>query len=408
MNPKKIVILCLSWLSVNALSFESTQVLPEGVRNFNLRTVYTETDSKTDKQGQIKPLAIDLWKPLKFKNIISGETGLKKKQLEGLLIQQGWSPEDSVGDFYANLDAQISVWAPIFAYGVTSKLTIATALPIYSASTDISVGFKSNSGADKFIGALTDSKMSNYQSAVEAARKMSEAPSRLNTKLVDNGYQQLDKWQDTGLGDLQVIAKYLAYDGEVFKTTVSGGFVAPTGKTDDPAILTDLPFGDGQWDLISQVILDQDITPQLKINQFYKYTYQAPGNKETRLKTAEESIEVELKEIDYKLGDKVDAGLSIQYEQASTGIQGGLGVIAFRKFSDTYETEDLASKSELEKDSTQEALYWAAKLGYSTVKAYGRGEFAAPLMASIEYRKQQESKNQPRTDFTQIDLKLFF
>ena len=395
-------------LAGNGIAFESTKVLPKGIRNLNLRTLYTTTSTKTNKDGDIEPLAEPLWKPLKFRNILSSEEGLKKKQLQALLLQQGWSEDDSVGDFYAELDAQINVWAPIFAYGISDKLTLATALPIYNASTDIKAGFRTNEGADRFISALTDPTMSNTKSAVEAAEKFQNAIGRLNNKLVDNGYDELEKWNGTGVGDLTILAKYLAYDGDIFKAALTGGFTAPTGKKESPDILTDLPFGDGQWDLISQVTLDQFLTPNLVMNQFVKYTYQAADKKTTRLKTGEETIEVELKELDYKLGDKVDAGISIQYEQPITGIQTGLGLVAYKKYGDRYSTDDLAAKDELQRATDHEAFYWQAKLGYSALGAFKRGEFAVPLMASIEYRKQKIGQNLPRTDFTQVDIRLFF
>lgn len=404
--PISIALTCL--VSTHSLAFESTKVLPKGIRNFNLRTVYTETNSKTDSNGNTEPLAENLWKPLKFKNILSSEKGLKKKQLQALLIQQGWSEEDSVGDFYAELDAQINVWAPIFAFGISKNLTLAAALPIYSASTDISVGFKSNKGAEKFISALTEPTMSNHKSAIEAAGKLLNAPERLNTKLNDNGYDSLSTWNDSGVGDLTFLAKYLAYSGEVFKTAISTGFTAPTGKTEKPSVLTDLPFGDGQWDLITQLTFDQILSSSLVLNQFAKYTYQMEGEKDVRLKTEAESIEVDLVKLNYKLGDKIDAGISLQYEQASSGFQAGLGLVAYRKFGDKYKTSNLEAKKELQKNTDHSAYYWSTKLGYSTLGAYQRGEFAAPLMASIEYRKQQKSENVPKTDFTQVDIRLFF
>ncbi|NRA63895.1 MAG: transporter [Pseudobacteriovorax sp.] len=399
--------LCLIY-NDQSLSFENTQVLPEGIRNLNIRTVYTEANTKTSENGDVESLAEPLWKPLKFRNIISSEEGLKKKQLQALLIQQGWTEDDTVGDFYAELDAQINVWAPIFAYGLTDTITIAAALPFYSASTDIAVGFRTNEGAERFIGALTDPTMSNNNAAVEAGEKLQDAISRLNTKLVDNNYEEFEKWNGSGMGDLTLLAKALVYNGNVLKSAVSAGFTAPTGRIDNPDIFTDLPFGDGQWDVLTQLTFDQQLAKGLVFNQFYKYTYQIEGRKDTRLKTREETIEVEKDNLAFKLGDKIDAGVSLQYEQEQTGLQAGLGLVAFRKYGDRYETDDFEAKQELQRETDQESNYWAAKLGYSTVGAFRRKEFAVPLIASIEYRKQVSGKNMPRTDFTQFDLRLFF
>ena len=217
-------------LAPTALAFESTQVLPQGVRNFNLRTLYTQADNKTDENGDIESLAERLWKPLRFRNVISSEPLLKQKQLKALLIQQGWSEDDSLGDFYAELDAQINVWAPIFAWGVTEKLTLAAALPFYNASTDIQLGFRTNAGAERFLAALTDPAMSNTAAAVESGEKLADAINRLNTKLVDNQYNSFEKWNDSGVGDLSLLAKYLLVNGKILKFAATGGITVPTGK----------------------------------------------------------------------------------------------------------------------------------------------------------------------------------
>lgn len=406
--PRFFVLIIVSAICKPLGAFETTKVLPKGIRNLNIRTINTSTNTKTDSRGAVEPLAEALWKPLKFKNIISSESGLKKTQLEALLLQQGWSTEDSVGDFTADLDAHINVWAPIFAYGMTNKLTFAVALPIYSASTDIEVGFSTNRGAERLLATLTAPSMSNSKSAREVVEKFQNFKGRLNQKLEENNYQAFSKWSDTGIGDMSLLAKYLALDNSYFQLALSAGITAPTGRKDDPNILTDLAFGDGQWDLFSQITTQQWLSSQLTLSQFVKYTYQAPDRKDVRLKTFEETIEVELDSLDYKLGDKVDGGLAIQYEQPLTGFEVGLGFLAFRKFGDSYTTNDFEAKKELQRATDQNANYWQTKLGYSTVEAFRRGDFALPLMASIEYRKQMKSRNVPITDFTQVEIRLFF
>ena len=127
-----------------------------------------------------------------------------------------------------------------------------------------------------------------------------------------------------------------------------------------------------------------------------------------RLRTEAESIEVAKADLDFKLGDKIDAGISLQYEQPMTGVQLGGGLLTYRKYGDRYTTDDLEAKWELQRKTDQVANYWQLGAGYSTVGAFRRKEFPLPLVASLQYRKQVSSQNMPRTDFTQFDLKVFF
>ncbi len=396
-------------LAQTAMGFESTRTLPQGVRNLNFKGVYTTAGQKTDPNGKAISLAEPLWKPLKFKNILSTEEDpLRKTQLEAFLLQQGLSKEQSVGDFQANLNARINVWAPIFAWGLTDKVTLAVAVPYYSTSTDIQAGFRTNAGADDFFARLTTPSMNNYASALDAQDRFQNAIGRLNDKLQRYDYEQLGYWNQSGWGDATVALKTLAVDQDVLKMAVTAGFVAPTGRKENPQILTDLPFGDGQWDIFSQLTFDQKISGDVFFNQFAKYTYQAGDKRTIPWKTAEESIEVPVNSTRFKYGDKVDAGLSVQVEEENTGVTGGLGALYFRKFGDRYEVDDPAVKSELQRWTDQESRYGQVKLGYTTLPAFRRKEFAAPLSISLEYRRQLASRNMPITDFAQMDFNLFF
>jgi hypothetical protein len=409
MNRDLIISFALLMSASTASGFESTKTLPKGVRNLNVKGLYTSVSEKSDPNGNKVSIAESLWKPLKFKNILSTEEEpLKRTQLEAFLIEQGISKEQSVGDFTADLNAQINVWAPIFGWGITDTLTIAVAVPYYSTSTDIQPGFRTNAGAVDFLARLTTPSMNNYGSALEAAEKFKDAVNRLNTKLVKYNYAQLSRWNQTGWGDTTLALKYLAVNQDVLKMAVTGGMVVPTGRRDSPKILTDLPFGDGQWDVFSQLAFDQQVSPNIYLNQFAKYTYQAADKRRVAWKTFDESIEVPVNSTDFKFGDKVEAGISMQFEQDSSGLTGGLGALYYRKFGDRYKVTDIDAKNELQRWTDQNAEYGQAKLGYSTLAAFKRKEFPLPASISLEYRKQLVSRNVPLTDFAQMDINLFF
>ncbi|MBF0440651.1 MAG: hypothetical protein HQK54_01985 [Oligoflexales bacterium] len=402
-----LVAIIFLFSALGAYAFENAQVLPKGVRNLTLRNVSTETNQKSDLHGDRVPLAIPLMKPLKFSDILKNEDGVKKTQLAAFLSAKGFSDNESVGDFKADLAAKINVTAPIFAYGISENLTIALAAPVYSASTDVKVGFTPNQNADKFVGLLASKDTNNTKSAIEAAGKITDAVQRLNNKLRDNGYSELTPWHGTALGDMQLVSKYGIYKKKVVNMASAVGVIAPTGKVDNPDILTDLPTGNGVWGGTFGLYVDERIAEQAFFNQYAKYTYQSPGSKVVRLKTESEAIEVEKKALNFKPGDGVEGGISFQIEQQS-GIVFGLGSIYTKKFGDRYKTTDPEVKSELQKETDQSALYGQARIGYSTIGAYKRREMAAPASATIEYRKQYAGKNIPLTDFTQIDVNIYF
>lgn len=409
MHRNHVLAYALLFSAGAASAFESTKTLPQGVRNLNIRGLYTTTSEKTDPNGNSISLAEALWRPLRFRNIISSEDNpMDRTKIQAFLLEQGISQDQSVGDFQADLNARINVWAPILGWGLTDNLTIAVAVPYYSTSTDIEPGFSTNAGADDFLARLTTASMNNYGGAQEAVEKFRDAVGRLNRKLQKWNYSELSSWNQSGWGDATVALKYRALDQDVLKVAVTGGFVAPTGRRDNPSILTDLPFGDGQWDIFSQLTLDQQLGANVFINQFAKYTYQAPDRRRVAWKTYDESIEVPVNSTKFKYGDKVDAGVSVQFDQESTGLNAGLGALYYRKFGDRYEVSVIDSKNELQRWTDQNSEYGQVRVGYSTLGAFRRKEFPLPASITLEYRKQLASRNMPITDFAQMDINLFF
>lgn len=390
-----------------AVAFENAKVLPKGVRSVNIRTVETEIDQTTDGSGKRVPLAEPLNQQLTFKKIAQGEDGLKAEQLRAFLTSNAFAEDESVGEFTADLKGHISVVAPITSYGVTDRLTLAVAIPIYTAQTSIAVGFQPNETAAAFLATLARTENNQTAAAHEAGAKLNNAVGELNTKLASNGYRELEDWEAQGIGDMTIAAKQRFLDMTRIGGATTMGVVAPTGRTDDPDILNDIAFGDGQWDIFGQLAFDQEIADRVVLNQHGKYTVQLPGDKNVRAVTADEEIEVQYTETRFKLGDKIDAGTSIVWEPRF-GLVTGIGYTYFRKYGDVYRELNPATKVELEEDTDQVAHNGEAVLGYSTVPLYQAGSFAVPLELKLSYTKQFVSKNMPVSDLAQLDFSLFF
>ena len=143
------------------------------------------------------------------------------------------------------------------------------------------------------------------------------------------------------------------------------------------------------------------------VNQFAKYTVQLPGSRPTRMATEDEVIEVETRDTQFKLGDKIDAGCSVVY-QPPQGLVAGVGYTYFRKYGDIYRDVPGAVKAKLEGGTDQVAHNGEVQLGYSTVPLYQRGTFAVPFEMKLTYTKQLASQNMPISDLAQLDLNLFF
>ncbi len=405
-SVQKIGILAAAVLCQQAQAFESTKVLPKGVRNVTIRTVDTKVTTKTSQKGEVEPIAEPLNKALTFDKIIRGEKGVKKNLARGGMDYLGLTEADSVGDYNADLRAHVRVIAPIIAYGLTDKLTLAIAVPWYQAATNVDVGFQPSALGQSFINRLSGDPNYQLSAAHVAGNKLNDAVGELQKKLTDNGYKNLDSWRQSAWGDTTLAAKYLLFTSEHFKTASTLGVVAPTGRKDDPNILTDLPFSDGSWDSFAQIIFDFPITKDVVVNQFSKYTYQFKNRREIRLVTEAEAIEGSTDMVTIKMGDHVTSGASLQYEPR-WGLVTGIGAEYFRKFGDRYDTEDLVAEK-YQKDTAQTSWRNTVKLGFSTVPLYQDKKVAVPFIISAMYSQHKSSVSMPTNDILTVDVNLYF
>lgn len=410
MDAKRLgryLVPCSLFLAGRSYSFEHTKVLPRGVRNFNVRTVNTDLGQKTNAGGARRPLAEPLHQELTFRKIAKDEAPVRAQQLKAFLLSNDFQIDDAIGSFTADLKGRLTVTAPILSYGATEKLTFALAVPYYQAKTAINVGFVPNELAKSFLLALSKPENNQTASARESAAKINDAVGRLNTKLKDHDFRALQDWQAAGTGDVTLAGKYRAFVDGPFAFATTSGIVAPTGRPDDPDVLTDVAFGDGQWDLFMQVAVDESLPANLTLNQYAKYTAQLAGQKNIRQVTADEKIDVEKTSTGFKPGDRIESGISIMWEPRF-GLTAGIGAGAMRKFADSYPGLEDATKMELEKntDGSSSTAEWT--LGYSTVALYQDGISPIPFEIRLSETRQLASRNTPVTDLFQIDVSLFF
>lgn len=390
-----------------ARAFENAKVMPMGVNRMTFRVVNTTISNKTDGAGVAQDLAKPIQKDLTFRDVLKGEKDLLKRELTaGFLLYSGVAESNSLGNFTADLEGRLTVYAPVYSRGITDRLTLAAALPIYDMSMNVGVGYQAGPGASAFRDSLTESYNNQAEGARDFVTKINDAVERLETKLTDNGYKRLEPWQAKGLGDAQLVAKYAVLKDAPVNVAALGGLVLPTGRVDDPDNLIDAGFGDGQWDTFFQASVDQPLGQSgILVNQYAKYTVQWEDKKDVRLKTADESIEVPKKKVNYKLGDKINAGISLQYD-GDSGLTTGLGYNYFQKAKDLYDAGE--SAEELQKDTFQRAHEAEVSVGYSAVPAFRRQQIAVPFEINLNYKHQLASQNMPVTHFVQLETGMFF
>jgi len=406
LRARLLLVFASSVTSVLCAAMEDAKVLPKGVRRLAVTTIHTGFNSQNDSQGNEKSAGAALEKTVSYSDFINQRNGVDKAQLKALLLANGTDENTVVGQFEADVEGQVNVFAPSFSYGLSDRWSVGFAIPIYQARTDAAVSFHANEEADRFVAGLAATGSGLASKVNEAVHTLNNVSEMLNQKLEANGYERLGEWEQTGLGDVLVKGRYQGLKTSRQRGVAEVGFVAPTGRTDDPDVLTDVAFGDGSWDLIIGGIYDYSFagTP-LFVNGYSRYTAQLPAERTVRMKTADEPIVSETKDVRYDLGDKFDAGASLQLD-AQSGLNAGLGYNYYFKGEDKYYA-GTSSKS-YEQGTTQLQHSGELSLGYSSVNAYYRGRSLVPYTGSLSYQKQYHALNLPNADRVQFDFKLYF
>ena len=406
-------ILLLSF-TTTASALENAKVLPQGVRRVNIKTLQVDLARKYNNDGKLVSLAQPFETDIAFDNVLKGKQGLDRTKLQAFLNENAITSDQVLGSLSADLKGSMRVIAPIIAYGLTERLTVAVAAPYYIARTEVALGYRANdTNAQNFLNLLSSPQYNQVAAARTAYDSLADGVTALNNKLADNHYQQLGSWEDKAFGDVTVAVK-TALVGDAnsdVRLANLAGIVIPTGREDDPDILTDVAFGDGSWDIFAGLICDQQLTSSLYLNQFAKFTYQMETDRVMRLKTADEAVAVEKARLTMKPGNKIDLGASLQWASES-GLEFGLGYEFHRKQGDTYQAS-AAVAQELAKDTLTQANNLEIKLGFSSVPAFKRKEIAVPFDVSFQYKRvidgaMAANRNVPATQLFTLDMNLYF
>ena len=400
--------------TTTVLALENAKVLPQGVRRVNIKTLQVDLARKYNNEGNLESLAQPFETDITFDNVLKGKQGLDRTKLQAFLNENTITSDQVLGSLSADLKGSMRVIAPIVAYGLTERITVAVAAPYYIARTEVALGYRTNdTNAQNFLNLLSNPQYNQVAAAREAYDSLADGVAALNDKLDNNNYQQLGRWEDKAFGDVTVAVK-TALVGDAssdVRLANLAGVVIPTGREDDPDILTDVAFGDGSWDIFAGLMCDQQLTSSLYLNQFAKFTYQMETERVMRLKTADEAVEVEKARLTMKPGNKIDLGVSLQWA-AESGLELGLGYEFNRKQGDTYQTNTSVAQ-ELNKDTLTQANNLEIKLGFSSLPAFKRKEIAVPFDLSFQYKRvisgaMAANRNVPATQLFTLDMNLYF
>lgn len=387
--------------------FETTAVLPRGVRNPRFKVLVSTMDERFGSGGGTEPLGARLNKTVTWQDVIdSKDDPTERAIVEGKVGSLGFSKNDSAGTSAGVVNTYMNVKVPVLAMGVTEKLTMAVAVPVVDVEVNADTGFQKSQQGQDFVNSVGET---DPEKGREAADNLNNA---INSKLKRLGYEPIESKKVSNIGDIKVVGKYLTYQSDRHAISVKGETTLPTGTPPHPDKALDIPTGDGQWDVGAGVIYDYYVTRDkaLRANTYVGYVAQLPDEIERRLPTSEyDSLSRDKELLERDLGDIYSAGAGLTYQFASGLNFGAAYGFQFQERARYEGSKFSRHRYSLLEAGTLQAMHSAtAGVGYSTVELFKQKQFALPLQLNLAYSKPFKGRNVVKNELLAFEFVMFF
>jgi len=305
-------LLTLAFLG-DVVCADDALVLPKGRFRVRLVTSFSSIENNFGNNGEILGLGSSFTKRLDSKLLSALNPGTADTIKKLNSVSPGLGDEIAV-DLSTKVDTQILSNILALEYGLTDRVSIGFILPVVHAEVNVDANASPDEALNSKINAMSDA---DPRKAI-----LKQVQGGLNVQTFDsmlrdqyNYRNGLQSWSGAGLGDLELGGKYNYYKSPQLLSTLKAGVRLPTGRVDDPNILFDLGFGDGQVDLGLFNMVDYKFTRDFGATLEVGYTFQLPDTSDVRVPLSDEiPINSLSQKISRKLGDLVNAELEANYQ----------------------------------------------------------------------------------------------
>ena len=389
-------------------AFPSSRVLPKGVRNLSTKGLFASASERFDGNGNTVALGEALNSTITFQKVMdSKKEAWEKSAIENVMNYLGKNPDDSFGTATGNVNVVATARIPVFAIGLSDKLTLALAVPVIQSDMKVALGVVQENETlhQEMLAALN---------ASGASSKVAEFTAKLSApvaeKLKEYGYDQLQNAQKDELGDIKLVAKYNFVTNEKFSATGQFDVTAPTGKDQDVNKIVDVASGDDQTDLGLGLFVDYFVTPEFTLSGTIGYTNQLADTNPERI--PEVSYSRATPDVDNNtnrdLGDMTN--LQVSGLWSYKGFNLGAGYSYQTKTADRYSGNLFSSERYdwLEQDTKQKMESVELTAGLDTIYLFKKKAFPAPLKVMVSYTNVLSGENVVKDPLYSLDFNLFF
>lgn len=388
-------------------TFETTGVMPKGVRGIRIMGFTTEIQERWDGSGGYEPLANKFNKPITFQELADGQADASDRaQLKGILMAKAIPLDSLVGDARGVANARLTSTIPVAAYGLTDKLTVAAVIPVIYSRVNVMTGWEANAGLQSVLDGLSAEGRHNKKLTFE--EKLHNV---VATKLAGYGYRPLENETHQEIGDVTLGAKYLVHKDDALSFAVSSRLVVPTGRQSSVEKLIDIAPGDGQWDVGLGTTFEYQHSGQFVSYASLGGIYQIESRRPKRVPIVQ--TENATPDIDFDVEERLGASLSsvfgLRYKPFELWTVGAQYSLQY-KGPDVYSGKAFSQERYQWMSNETEQDLQAAQVGltFSTIPLFQKGAFAAPLETTLSIATSLGGRNTNKVAMAAWELALFF
>lgn len=387
-------------------SISTTTVLPKGIRSMRVSGFSTTVDGWYNDNGFSTGVAEPFNLQLSYARLLNGENDENLKlNVESQLKNEGVDLQNIAGTSTADINTRVVATVPTIAYGLTERWTLAVAVPIVYTNIDVEKGFVRS---EELQGLVTDFSSKSRKQAAVIEQKLNDV---IATELANKGYKPLEDSEQTQVGDLVLVAKYLAHKDINYSWAITNTVTVPTAHVRDTSKVVDPSPGDGQWDYGLTSTLEVPISARWKIINNTGYIVQFADVRETRIPISEE--ERVSTDIDYganrDLGDQRFTSMAATYTPFSWLNFGASYTLAYKqrdRWTGVNASADRYRALGVETEQYMEAVY--LQTGFSTIGLFQNNKFPIPMMGTLGVGQVVAGRNVRNDPLWSLNMSLFF
>lgn len=405
----KIFFLILSTTFVSSVFAQYYKTLPKGVRLGVVRNVQTTNiDSEFNRSKSETPMSYEI------EASATNLEGIDDERVKAILDILKDNPEAynqlTAGTYKIDANAQMNIIGYGLAYGITDIMTVYTALPMYDAR--VKMGYKRTRGNTyENTANLYQTDPNNINGTVgNLIEQLPDVDGSTIQSIATNtfGYEEVGDWEGQGPGDLEFGLMYNFHTAYDYGLLLTFGGVAPTGYVDDPDILQDVGFGDGQWDAFVEFGGSYVFNSTFILNSWLRYTYQFGSEKTLRVPFDREvNISDEKGTFYEKLGNRILYDIDLEIIPADW-YNFSVGYLYEETGKSQYESEFGEANDYLAYNTDSNSHNIRLKAELNSVNKFTKNEFAIPAQIKFFYQHMVTGTNVPKVDRFEVEFRLFF